>query len=163
MTSSLWAGATSRATTLAGKFYKGQRSLALALESVLDGIHGALEQDPSVPRIENPANRRENFADTWDQEKYNKFRAYISNFRTTFKRALHPGLNEERKGLESLGEPLGSLFGSERVSEALRMESSSWNDDRKSGNLGITSAGILSKLTTAPKIVPVTRNQFYGR
>lgn len=150
-------------TTLAGEFYKGQRSLALALESVLDGIHRALEQHPSVPRIENPANRRENFADTWDQEKYDKFRAYISNFRTTFKRALHPSLNEERKGLESLSEPLGSLFGSERVSEALRMESSSWNDDRKSGNLGITSAGILSKLTTTPKIVPVTRNQFYGR
>lgn len=150
-------------TTLAGEFYKGQRSLALALESVLDGIHRALEQHPSVPRIENPANRRENFADTWDQEKYDKFRAYINNFRTTFKRALHPSLNEERKGLESLSEPLGSLFGSERVSEALRMESSSWNDDRKSGNLGITSAGILSKLTTTPKIVPVTRNQFYGR
>lgn len=150
-------------TTLAGEFYKGQRSLALALESVLDGIHRALEQHPSVPRIENPANRRENFADTWDQEKYDKFRAYISNFRTTFKRALHPGLNEERKGLESLSEPLGSLFGSERVSEALRMESSSWNDDRKSGNLGITSAGILSNFTTTPKIVPVTRNQFYGR
>jgi hypothetical protein len=150
-------------TTLAGDFYRGQRSLSLALESVLDGIHAALEQHPTVPRIENPVHCSENFADTWDQEKYDKFRAYIRNFRVTFKRALHPSLIEERKGLESLSEPLGTLFGSDRVGEAIRQEAADLNASRNTSRLGISSAGILSTLTASPKVVPVTRNQFYGR
>lgn len=150
-------------TTLAGEFYQGQRSLALALEGVLDGIHGALEQRPSVPRIENPANRLENFADTWDQEKYDKFRAYIRNFRNTFKRALRPNLAEERKGLESLSEPLGTLFGADRVGEAIKLEAAELNLSRNSGKLGISSAGILSTLTASNKVVRVAPNQFYGR
>jgi len=149
-------------TTLAGEFYKGQRSLAVALENVLDGIHAALEQHPSVPRIENPANRLENLADTWDQEKYDKFRSYIRNFRATFKRALRSGPLDERKGLESLSEPLGTLFGADRVGEAIRLEAVDLNASRNGGKLGISSVGVLSTFVS-PKVVPVTRNQFYGR
>lgn len=69
-------------TTLAGGFYKGQRSLSLALEGVLDGIHAALELHSEVPRIQNPVHASENFADTWDEQKYEKFKAYIRNSAT---------------------------------------------------------------------------------
>ena len=150
-------------TTLAGGFYGGQRSLSLALEAVLDGINSALERHQTVPRIENPVHRAENFADTWDQEKYDEFRAYVRNFRHTLKRALLPSLVEERKGLEALSGPLGELFGAERVREALRLEAAGLNESRDKGALGITAAGLLSTNITAPKLVPVTRNQFFGR
>ncbi len=150
-------------TTLAGAFYRGPRSLSLALEGALDLIHGEMEQHPTVPRIENPAHRKENFADSWDQEKYDKFRAYIRNFRTTFKRALHPNLAEQRKGLESLSEPLGALFGADRVAEAIKLEAADLNVSRNSRSLGISSVGILSTLPASRKVVPVTPNHFYGR
>ena len=150
-------------TTLAGEFYGGQRSLSLALEAVLDGINAALERQPTVPRIENPVHRGENFADTWDQAKYDEFRAYVRNFRHTLKRALRPSLVEERKGLEALSGPLGELFGAERVREALRLEAAGLNESRDKGALGITAAGLLSTNITAPKMVPVPRNQFFGR
>lgn len=150
-------------TTLGGEFYQGQRSLSLALESVLDGIYTAMEQCQTVPAILNPVHPDENFADTWDQEKCDKFRAYIRNFRTTFKRSLRPSLTEQRKGLESLTDPLHTLFGAERVGEAIRLEAADLNASRNSNHLGITSVGILSTLTASPKVVPVTRNQFYGQ
>ena len=150
-------------TTLAGEFYQGQRSLSLALDAVLDGIHVAMEKCPSVPRIENPVHRGENFADTWDQDKYDKFRAYIHHFRNTLKRALNPDLAEQRKGLEALSGPIGKLFGGERVREAINLEAKDLNARRNNGALGITQAGLLSTIVASPKVVAVTRNQFYGR
>ena len=149
-------------TTLAGQFYQGQRSLSLALESVLDGIFNATEACPGVPLILNPVHDGENFADTWDQEKYDKFRAYIRNFRNTLKRAMHPDLVEQRKGLEAASDPLGQLFGSDRVKEAIRREAAELNEHRNGGMLGVTSSGLLTS-ASMPKSVPVTRNQFYGR
>jgi hypothetical protein len=77
-------------TTLAGHFYRGQRSLSLALDGVLDGFHQALEVHQTVPRIENPVHREENFADTWDQEKYERFKSYIRNFRNGVKSIVVP-------------------------------------------------------------------------
>ena len=56
-------------------FYRGERSLSMAMDGVLEGIAAALAAHPNVPRIENPVHPSENFADTWDEDKYNKFKA----------------------------------------------------------------------------------------
>lgn len=149
-------------TTLAGSFYQGQRSLSLALEGVLDGIHSALEQHPVVPRIENPVHADENFADTWDQEKYELFKSYIRNFRAGLKTALNPSAIEAQKGLEGTTGRLGDLFGSDRVKEAIRLEGKELNERRNSASLGIGTSGLLTSLSR-PGSVPVPRNQFFGR
>ena len=149
-------------TTLAGEFYKGQRSLSLALESVLDGIHAAVEACPTVPRIRNPVHSDENFADSWDQERYDKFRAYIRNFRGTLKAALNPSLAEQRRGLDGTTERLGKMFGAERVKEAIRLEAKDLNERRTAGRLSMASGGLLTTYST-PRSVPVTSNHFYGR
>lgn len=149
-------------TTLAGSFYKGQRSLSLALESVLDGIHQALEACPQVPRIPNPVHAGENFADTWDQEKYDEFKSYIHNFRRGIKSALYPAALEERQGLEKTAGHLGGLFGAERVRDAIRIEANELNERRNSGALGIGSGGLLTALSRSGSAA-VPSNQFFGR
>jgi Second Messenger Oligonucleotide or Dinucleotide Synthetase domain len=149
-------------TTLAGSFYGGQRSLSLALESVLDGIHDALEACPQVPRILNPVHTGENFADTWDQERYDKFKSYIRNFRRGIKAALYPMVLEERQGLEKTAGSLSELFGADRVKDAIRIEANELNELRNSGTLGIGSGGLLTALTRSGSAA-VPRNQFFGQ
>jgi hypothetical protein len=149
-------------TTLAGRFYEGQRSLSLALEGVLDGIYFALEASLTVPRIENPTHPGENFADTWDQAKYERFKSYIRGFRTELKALLNPSLTEQRMGLEKSTERLGHLFGPVRVKEAIRIEASEMNERRNNGKLGIGSGGVLTALSQAGSAA-VPRNQFFGR
>ncbi len=149
-------------TTLAGSFYRGQRSLSFALDSVLDGIHEALEACPEVPRIPNPVHTGENFADTWDQEKYDKFKSYIRNFRRSIKSALYPTSLEERQGLEKTTEPLSELFGFERVKDAIRIEAIELNERRNTRTLGVGAGGLLTALSKSGSAA-VPRNQFFGR
>jgi len=149
-------------TTLAGHFYRGQRSLSHALESVLDGVYAELERHPTVPRIANPVHPAENFADTWDQEKYDRFKAYIRNFRQALKALLYPSLSEERLGLEGAAGRLGELLGTEKVTEAIRIEAKEMNEHRDNGGLTIVSSGILTGVSKARSIA-IPRNQFFGR
>jgi hypothetical protein len=149
-------------TTLAGGFYKGQRSLTLALESVLDGIHAALSAIPQVPSVPNPVHPEENFADTWDQTKYEQFKSYIENFRRGLKAAMHPTVLSERQGLEKSTDHLGELFGADRVRDAIRAEAAEINEGRNSGKLGVAVGGVLTGMSKAGAI-PVPRNQFFGR
>lgn len=146
-------------TTLAGSFYRGERSLSRALASILDSIHAKLAACPRVPVIANPVHPGENFADTWDQEKYDRFRAYIANFRTLFGSVLRLQEGAMRKGMESSADPLGKLFGAERVKEAIRMEAGEINERREGGSLGVTTAGSLVARST-PGSIPVARTQF---
>lgn len=149
-------------TTLAGSFYKGQRSLSLALESVLDGIQAALRAIPQVPRIPNPVHPGENFADTWDQAKYEKFKSYIENFRRGLRAAMYPSVLAERQGLEKSTEYLGDLFGADRVKDAIRIEAAEISERRNTGKLGVAAGGLLTGISQAGAI-PVPRNQFFGR
>ena len=149
-------------TTLAGSFYKGQRSLSLALESVLDGIHTAVAAIPQVPRIPNPVHPDENFADTWDQAKYEQFKSYIENFRRGLKAAMYPTVLTERQGLEKSAEPLNDLFGADRVKDAIRAEAAEINERRDSGKLGVAAGGFLTGISRTGAIL-VPRNQFFGR
>ncbi len=149
-------------TTLAGHFYLGQRSLSLALDGVLDGIHQALEAHHTVPRIENPVHPAENFADTWDQEKYERFKSYIRNFRHGVRSLLYPTAIEARQGLEKSTEHLGELFGADRVKEAINLEAKEMNERRNTGKLGVAAGGLLTSLSQAGAVA-VPRNQFFGR
>jgi hypothetical protein len=148
-------------TTLAGIFYRGERSLSLALDGVLDGISAALAVHSSVPRIENPVHPAENFADTWDQEKYDKFKAYIANFRRGLKAVLYPTAVDEQRGLETSAGPLTELFGEPEVKEAVRREASEMNRNRDLGKLSVSAAGMIGAPRTGAVVVPPTK--FFGR
>ena len=149
-------------TTLAGHFYSGQRSLSHALGAVLDRIHFASAAVNGVPRIENPVHRAENFADTWDEAKFDRFKQYIRTFRKEIKLLLHPPETEERMGLQKSANRLGGLFGAAEVKEALRLEAKELNEGRDSKRLAITGFGGLTGAGTT-SAVTVRPNHFFGR
>jgi Second Messenger Oligonucleotide or Dinucleotide Synthetase domain len=149
-------------TTLAGQFYGGQRSLSLALDMILDRIHYSMEMAAEVPRIENPIHSAENFADTWDEAKFEQFKGYIRHFRNQIKHLLCPNVEEQRQGLEKTTERLGRLFGAAEVKEAIRLEAGEMNAHRQTKRLVVSAVGALTTSSTAVTTV-VPRNQFFGR
>lgn len=148
-------------TTLAGQFYDGQRSLSLALEAILDRIYYSMEGIRVVPRIENPVHPDENFADTWDEAKFNQFKGYIGQFRAQMKHLLYPNIEDQRLGLEKTVERLSGLFGAAQVQEAIRLEAADMNAKRETRRLAVTSVGTLTSSSVAASTV-VQRNQFFG-
>ena len=58
-------------TTLAAKSYRGNSILCDALKQVLDGLIPAI--NTVQPYVPNPVNPEEDFADKWDQQKYQCF------------------------------------------------------------------------------------------
>jgi hypothetical protein len=150
-------------TTLAGHFYKGQPSLSRALDSILDGIHAAIEAIPEVPRVENPVNSAENFPDTWTQHKYERFKTYIREFRRRFKEVLYASAAEDRMGMEKATGSLGGLFGPSEVKEALRQEAKELNEQRSSNKLAVTMLGTLTSTPARAGVIVVPRNNFFGK
>lgn len=149
-------------TTLAGHFYGGQRSLSQALDMILDRIYYSMEAAIGVPRVENPVHSGENFADTWDWNKFERFKLYIGDFRAQMKHLLRPAVEEQRQGLEKAAARLGGLFGSAEVKEALRLEAKELNDQRLAKRLAVSALGALTTSSSAAATV-VQRNQFFGR
>jgi hypothetical protein len=55
-------------TTLAGKAYQGEADIADALDRILSTMGSFVR--PTVPRVPNPVNPAEDFADKWGDPKY---------------------------------------------------------------------------------------------
>lgn len=149
-------------TTLAGQSYGGQSSLSRALEAILDRIHFGMAAVIGVPRIENPVHSGENFADTWDDAKFDRFKQYIQNFRNEIKLLLHPPETEERMGLQKSATRLGGLFGSDEVKKALGLEAKELNAARQSKSLAVTPLGGLTSVGSGAA-ASVRPNHFFGR
>jgi hypothetical protein len=71
-------------TTLAAKAYNGETDLELAITNVLLNMHRYIKD--STPRIANPVNNDEDFADRWAMPAYIKL-DLEANFRTWLKQA----------------------------------------------------------------------------
>lgn len=59
-------------TTLAGKTYRGESDVESALRTILAGMKGAILL--TTPRVPNPVNPKEDFADKWNTEEGRRLR-----------------------------------------------------------------------------------------
>lgn len=86
-------------TTLAAQAYKGEEDLESTLLSVLTGMEGMVNQ--TKPRVPNPVNPEEDFADKWDDPKYathrleENFKKWILQAKADFNRILASTSSEE--------------------------------------------------------------------
>jgi hypothetical protein len=55
-------------TTLAAKSYEGETDLLSAMAGILERMEGYI--NPTTPRVPNPVNPAEDFADRWSMPKY---------------------------------------------------------------------------------------------
>ena len=59
-------------TTLAAQAYHGEEDLEIALAAILEGMEGQIRSQP--PRVPNPVNPSEDFADRWGKPEYARLR-----------------------------------------------------------------------------------------
>ena len=79
-------------TTLSSKAYNGERDIATALENVLGSMKEYI--NPSYPRVPNPVDPNEDFADRWSMPQYqhlrleDNFNAWLYQAKEDFRRIL---------------------------------------------------------------------------
>ena len=108
-------------TTLAGKAIhpsdrgnESVRTVADTLETVLTRMDRYLQQNPTVPRIENPALSSEDFNRHWDQDRYDYFRNRIQSHVAIAQEALaSPSVEDSIRIWRRL---FGESFGAKRAS-----------------------------------------------
>jgi Second Messenger Oligonucleotide or Dinucleotide Synthetase domain len=144
-------------TTLAGDTYRGERSVSRALAATLSGILGLVNAARSRGErltVWNPSpNVVEDLSERWsgNAAACRAFENGIRDFHCRWSQLVARG------GDVSAG--LDALFG-EPVKTALRKQAKRLQEDRMSGKLGVTSAGLITSATDASvRMVP---NTFHG-
>lgn len=73
-------------TSLATRAYSGEDDIGSALENILSKMESFIK--PNIPRVENPVNPEEDFADRWSMEQY-KYLNLERNFRLWLEQAQY--------------------------------------------------------------------------
>jgi len=120
-------------TTLAARAYQGEADIETALRNILERMGGLVNQ--SQPRVPNPVNPAEDFADRWSMPKYQ---------RLNLERNFRIWLEQAKNDFELLGSSEDDVFLSEQAVQkfSVRLDTAVI---RK--RLGLTSAAI----TVMPK------------
>jgi hypothetical protein len=145
-------------TTLAARAYSNEPNLYEALMNILEGMPKYVIKkqvgNKRVTWVENPVDKRENFADKWEafpiREK--NFYLWIDEAKKYFYTLL------QKEGSQLLNESLQKGFGDKIVKRTFSAIGENTRIIRENGGLGITGAGIISE--SAARKVP--NHTFYG-
>jgi len=101
-------------TTLLADNYYGRRSTYLALRDSVERIDAWATATNGIPRVLNPVNEEENFAEAWNSESLQEFCRFIRRFLA--------GLHEldQARGPQELGRLLGVLFEEDVAAMAMK-------------------------------------------
>jgi hypothetical protein len=144
-------------TTLAGEFYRGDRSVSRALMEILVRTVQLIDEsrrrgEPHL-RLCNPSNTAEDLTERWDSNTtaYDAFERGIRDFRNRWANVMDRKVNIDSE--------LVLLFG-ETVTDILRKDRQSTQKARIDGNIGVMSTGIIT--SAAGRVGSVRPNTFYG-
>lgn len=146
-------------TTLAAKAYSNESNLYEALMNILDKMPKFLQKrevnSKLIIWVENPVDRRENFADKWEDFpiKEENFHLWLADAKKFFSELLA----SER--IQSLNESLRKKMGDKLVNKTFAAMGESTRMLRESGNLGfIAGTGIITE--SSDKKIP--NHSFHG-
>jgi hypothetical protein len=143
-------------TTLAGHAYTGERSVSESLKLVLNRIVGFIDDShrTGTPlRVWHPTHPAEELSEKWNNDRP-AYEAFVKGIR-----AFNDRWSQLMKRKENVNSELEGLFG-EPVKTVLRRRAERLQESRVAGNLGVTSAGIISR--NSPSVIPARTNTFYG-
>jgi hypothetical protein len=143
-------------TTLAGHAYTGERSVSESLNLVLGRIVGFIDnaRRTGTPlRVWHPTHPVEELSERWNKDRasYQAFESGIREFRERWSQIV------TRKG--NVSPALEALFG-EPVKTVLKKQAEALHRSEVAGQLGVSSAGIISR--NGPSVVAVRPHTFYG-
>jgi hypothetical protein len=142
-------------TTLAAAFYRGQASLSASLDQIVSSILVLVESTQGIIAVPNPTNPAENFADSWTEESYGRFKEYIRDFRQQLDQLMR------RPGLDEVGKGLGTLFGSGVATKAMNAFGGLTTVLRDANQLRAIPR--TAAITTASTGLSIPRNNFFGK
>lgn len=141
-------------TTLAAKAYRNEANLYNALLNIIDGMPSQVDYIAGFPAVINPTNSNENFAEKWtsDPEKFDYFNEWLMKLRQNINKIL------EKRGINEIGEALGSIFGEEYTKKTIGKYAEKLTELRRKSQLksGI-GTGILGSTGKTIK-----KSTFYG-
>lgn len=139
-------------TTLAARAYNGQPDTSSALAGILADMPQHIKLMSGAPWVENPTRPAENFAEKWEKDSrlMKKFDEWRIQAQRDFKDIGTSKLLESQKIMKR-------AFGDTLVTNAIKRLGTSLNDVKQSGNLKVSSTGVLGAVGTA-----VFKNTNYG-
>ena len=114
-------------TTLIGKTVLGEtdaknfNSVALALKTVVNRINEFLQENSTMPAINNPALPSEDFTRHWDEKKYRHFREMFDKYNGWINDAYEATEHDDsvKKWRKIFGDKFGQLRGKEQNGSAI--------------------------------------------
>lgn len=143
-------------TTLAGHAYTGERSISESLNLVLNRIVGFLDdahRTGTPLRVWHPTHPAEELSEKWNNDRP-AYEAFVKGIR-----AFNDRWSKLMKRKENVNSELEGLFG-EPVKTVLRKRAEQLQQSRLAGQLGVSSAGIISR--NSASAISARPNTFYG-
>jgi len=146
-------------TTLAAQHYRGEESIALAVDHILSGISDQIRS--SFPRLVvlNPKNTDEDLSERWNTKPgaYREFVSGITELDTQWKAIL------QARGIDKVARSLERLFGEEIAKKAVEKQARDIEAARERRDVGMKKgSGIITALSGG-SVVPIPRHTFYGQ
>lgn len=123
-------------TTLAATKYQNQTNVLATLYDVLDLIWKEIQRTQGVMKVPNPTQPAENFGDAWDERSYEKFVAFVGDFRTEVALLRTP------HGVEQVENQLKSMFGEGPTRSAFAKYGHMLREKGERGQLYVGAAGV---------------------
>ncbi|CAM3111209.1 nucleotidyltransferase (plasmid) [Limosilactobacillus mucosae] len=142
-------------TILAGKAYRGQKDLSIALLEVVNNLRSQMDYDLyGTPHIFNPINHEEDFADKWNDhpERKKAFFEWLDTLEKDF------GTIEKQSRLE-FSNTLSQIFGTDRIKNAYNALGRINQQLQKEGQVSINHDGVFEGGTNDKTARPHT---FWG-
>lgn len=142
-------------TTLAAKAYRGEIDLFDSIFSVIDGMPKEITIENSIPKVKNPTNDQENFADKWENEPilYKTFLSWLTDLRRDLS-SIPVG-----SGIAAIKKALVPLFGERIMEQAFKKYAEKIEDKRRNNNLYTGTRNAMLGTTG----IKMAKNTFYGK
>ncbi len=141
-------------TTLAARAYRSEISLCDALITIIPGMPKAIQYEEGLPKVKNPTNEKENFAEKWENDPA------LPRAFETWLIALYKALSQipVGRGIQAVKESLDPLFGDKLLGKAFERVAAKNEAVRRSSSLYMNAgSGVLGAAG-----MKVQRNTFYG-
>jgi hypothetical protein len=145
-------------TTLAAHAYDGEQDLFTAARAAVRRMPEFIENRKGIWWVPNPAHPEENFTDKWNEypQRRTMFRSWLKEITTT----LDDLAALQGKGVPAVAARLSESFTPEVIERSVKGYGQYLHEQRETGRLRMTSAGLLT--TTAMAGPKVRGHTFHG-
>lgn len=142
-------------TTLAAKAYQNEYDLYTALFGIIDGMPKKIDREFGLPKVKNPVNAAENFAETWekDPQLFDVFTGWLKDLNTSL---LRVPLTE---GTSAINDALTPIFGENITRASIKRYADKVNVKREHGGLSVARGTAMLGATG----LRIPKNTFYGK